>query len=138
MVRRFWFGITRIIKSPSRIILQEELFRLRDMSSDGLTGISRVTQHREAIGLAQSQEEQAGRMSKGLKPVGALKTDQNLGDEAKKKLKEQFDDAYEDASTKVKTVVLEKGLEWQAIGLTAQDAQLLESRKFSVTEIARI
>lgn len=37
-----------------------------------------------------------------------------------------------------RTAVLENGMEWVSMGMTAEDAQLLESRKFSVAEIARI
>jgi len=34
--------------------------------------------------------------------------------------------------------ILEGGMEWQAIGITPQDSQMIESQKFSVVEIARI
>jgi HK97 family phage portal protein len=34
--------------------------------------------------------------------------------------------------------VLEEGLQWQPLGINADDAQLIESRRFSVEEIARM
>jgi HK97 family phage portal protein len=36
-----------------------------------------------------------------------------------------------------KTPVLDNGMEWQQVGVSAEDAQFLESRQFSITDISR-
>ncbi|MGC6766741.1 phage portal protein, partial [Escherichia coli] len=39
---------------------------------------------------------------------------------------------------KIKPMILEMGLKWQQISLSAEDAQFLETRKFQLEEICRI
>jgi len=46
--------------------------------------------------------------------------------------------AFSGAANTGKTALLEDGLEWQQLGMTSEDAQLLETMKFSIADIARI
>ncbi|MCB1715100.1 MAG: phage portal protein, partial [Candidatus Competibacteraceae bacterium] len=61
-----------------------------------------------------------------------------LTDGPLKRLKAQWQDDYAGASNAGKTLVLEEGMDWKQIGLTNEDAQYLETRKFQRSEIASI
>jgi HK97 family phage portal protein len=56
--------------------------------------------------------------------------------ETSKKVGRSFDDASSGENSH-STVVLEEGLKWEKVSMTSEDAQFLDSRKFSVPEIAR-
>jgi hypothetical protein len=70
---------------------------------------------------------------KGVRLAGALKTTGTMGAEAKKELSKAFRDEHADFGLPV----LEDGLDFVSMGMTSEQAQYLESRKFSVSDIAR-
>jgi HK97 family phage portal protein len=125
---------------PERVILQDEMFFLHLMSSDGINPISPISLHREAIGLAMATEEHGARLfGNGARPGGLLKMKGRLKDtEAAKRLRESWNDIHGGVDKSNKIAVLEDGLEWQAVGMTSEDAQFLETRSFQVIDICRI
>jgi HK97 family phage portal protein len=77
-------------------------------------------------------------MGNGARPDGFLSTDKVLTTEVAERLKENWKNAHAGLLNTGRTAVLEAGLKWEALTLTAVDMQFLESRKFQVTEIRRI
>jgi HK97 family phage portal protein len=73
----------------------------------------------------------------GAKPGGVLSHPGKLSDEAAKRLKASWSTAFS-GENQHKTAVLEEGMEWKALGLTNEDSQFLETRRFQTEEIARI
>ncbi|MES2126662.1 MAG: phage portal protein [Pseudomonadota bacterium] len=124
---------------PSRIILQSEMHFQLLMAGDGFTPLSPIACAREAIGLALAAEEHGARLfSNGTRLSGILKMTGSIkDDERRKKLLKGFSEAYSGNQNAHKTALLEDGMEWQSLGMTSEDAQLLESRKFQIAEIAR-
>lgn len=115
----------------------KDVLHVRAQSWSGLEGVSPVRAGAEAIGLAIQTERHAGKMfAQGTKPSGALKVAKPLSDEAFKRLKAQFDDQYSGTDNAHRTILLEDGMEWQQMGLSSTDSQLIESRKFQRSEIA--
>lgn len=125
---------------PSRIILQSEMHYQHFMSADGVTPVSPIAYCREAIGLALAAEEHGARLfSNGTRLSGVLKMAGSIkDDERRKKLIKGFNDAYSGLKNSHKTALLEEGMEWQSLGMTSEDAQFLESRRFQIAEISRI
>jgi HK97 family phage portal protein len=111
-----------------------EIMHLRGLSSDGLRGLALADLARESIGLALATEQHGGKLfAHGARFAGVLKTPGVLGtDDAKDALSKSF---RSKGTTQVP--VLEAGMEFQAIGMSAEDAQFLETRKFQVSDIAR-
>ena len=131
------------LDGPSRIILQSEMHFLHGLttSSDGITPLSPIGEAREAIGLAMAIEEHGARLfSNGTRLGGVLKMPKgHLKDDATRaNLLKSWREAYSGLRNTGKTALLEDGLEWQALGMTNEDAQFLEARKMQVAEIARI
>lgn len=128
------------LNGATRIILQDEMFFLHLMSSDGVNPISPISLHREAIGLAMATEEHGARLfGNGARPGGLLKMAGRLkDDESRKRLRTSWDEVHGGVSNSSRIAVLEDGLEWQQVGMTSEDAQFLETRSFQVIDICRI
>ena len=125
-------------QGAARVYKGQEVFHLRGLSLDGLSGLSIVKQARDAIGLSISAELAAGRLFKnGAFVGGMLKHPGKLSDPAFERLKQSMAEK-EGAENAGKTLIGEEGLEWVSIGQNARDAQLIEVRKMQVEEIARV
>ena len=128
------------LDGPRRIILQSEMHFMHLMSMDGVTPTSPIGLCREAVGLALATEEHGARLfSNGARPGGILKMPGRVKDEEMlKRLKESWNEAQGGLRNAHKVALLEEGLEWQQVGMTSEDAQFLETRKYQLAEIARI
>lgn len=125
-------------KGGERIYAAREIFHLRGLSLNGLTGLSMVKQATDAIGLALAAEMAAGRLFKnGAFVGGALRHPKQLGDVAYKRLKDSLEEK-EGAENAGKNLLLEEGMEWVSYGQNARDAQMTELRKMQVEEIGRV
>lgn len=116
-----------------------DVFHVPGLSFDGLVGYSPIRLHRESLGLTVAAEEYGARFfGDGSQPRGVLTHPGKLTTEAKIKLKDQWKSAYTGLANSHRTAILEEGVGWQAIGLPPEDSQFLETRKFQVTETARM
>lgn len=122
-----------------RVILADEMFHLMGQPRpDGLLGMSPIELHRNTIGLDLAQQEQAGRLIKnGMVIPGVLKTEKVLNDAAHANLKKSLKELSGAANTGT-PMILEQGLDYKSMGLSMVDAEFLQSRKFSVTDICRM
>src|SRR3990172_5495312 len=119
-------------------LLDDEMFHLRGLSSDGITGLSVIALARESVGLALAAESYGGRFfSRGASPSGVLSTDQKLSPEAAERMAADWQKKHAGVDNAHKVVVLEEGLKWQQIGMTSEDAQFLETRIHQVQDVAR-
>ena len=118
--------------------VQEEVFHLRGLSSNGITGISVVSLAKDSFGLSLATESFGNRsFTQGARPSGILTTDKKLGKEAADRMATDWQETYGSIEGKQKVAVLEDGLKWMSVAMTSEDAQFLETRKFQITEIAR-
>jgi phage portal protein BeeE len=104
-------------------------------------GRSPVDIHREAIALGIAMQEQAGRFfGNGSRPGGVLKSPEGAkySKEQREELKRSWEEAHRGPANSNRVAVLEGGLEWQQIGLSADDSQFVQSRLFHVAELCRI
>ncbi|MCP9270064.1 phage portal protein [Xenorhabdus sp. XENO-1] len=120
-------------------LTQNEIWHVRIFTLDGLTGLSPIAYARQAIGLGLATEEHGSRLfGNGAVTSGVLQTDQVLKDEAYQRLKTDFEARHQGLVNAHKPMILEMGLQWKQISLSAEDAQFLETRKFQLEEICRI
>src|SRR5690606_32574710 len=81
------------------------------LSLDGLNGVSLLDVAADTLGLALKAQRAAGRlMTKGSMARGALETDDELGEEAIKSLRESLSASYADAGSQEDWLILEEGL----------------------------
>jgi HK97 family phage portal protein len=109
------------------------------MSEDGYTGCSVISTFRETLGLGLALERYGSEFfANAATPRGVLTSTKVLGDTGRARLKEALAAAQTNPGTRHKTLVLEEGLTWTALGVSHEDSQFIETRRFSVEEIARI
>lgn len=115
-----------------------ELLHVRGMTLNGWLGISPIAYARESIGLALATEKFGGQLFKnGAKMGGVLEHPGKVGQEAYERLKGSFDNAYSGENAH-KTAILEEGMKFSKISMTADDSQFLETRKYQRSEIAAV
>lgn len=117
------------------------ILHIKMNSTDGFRGMSPITHTAKSIGAAIAGEDHANSLFKnGARPSGILSTTEAFGDdeEAVQRLRTQWEDMHSGSDNTGKTAVLEYGMQYSPITMTAVDAQLLEQRKLSREQIASI
>ena len=123
----------------TRRLLMDEVLHLKDRSDDGIVGKSRLHRARETFGTAVATERfAASTFRNGASLSGVLSHPEQIGNEASENIRKSFEDIHKGSSNAGRIAVLEEGLKWQAISVSPEDAQMLESRRFSVEQIARM
>lgn len=129
----------RLADGTSKWFSQEQILHLRGLGSNGIVGYSPIEMAREAIGLGLAAEEFGARFfSNGARPGTVLQHPGALSDEAHKRLRESWESRHMGLSNAQRVAILEEGMTIATIGVAPDDAQFLETRKFQVTEIARL
>lgn len=126
----FQDGTTDVL-GPSQVL------HIKNPSVDGVEGLSDIGQLRESIGLGIAMERHGSRLFKnGARPQGILRTAEILDDESFNRIKKSWDDAHGGIDNAHKTAILEAGLEYQGMSMNNQDAQFVDARGLTRSEIA--
>jgi HK97 family phage portal protein len=116
----------------------DRVLHIRGLSFDGLRGYSPVGLARESLGMAKATEFYGARFfANDSRPGGVLQMDGQLSPDAIERLKATWETAHSGVNSN-RVAVLENGLTWQSIGMPNDDAQWLETRKYTRSEIAGI
>lgn len=101
-------------------------------------GISLISYAAKVLGLAYDEQDSAEKFfSNGGSLAGILKPGNPINKEQRREAAEAWRESFNNAGTKVPVVILPYGLSYEPISVNPRDAQLLESREFSILEIAR-
>ena len=101
-------------------------------------GIPLLRYAAKVLGLAYDEQDSAERFfSNGGSLAGILKPSNPINKEQRKEAAEAWRESFANPGTKTPVVILPYGLSFEAISVNPRDAQLLESREFSILEIAR-
>ena len=115
-----------------------DVFHVRGLTLNGWLGISPIAYAREAIGLAMATERFGAMLFRnGAKMGGVLEHPGKISKEAADRLRSSFDEAHSGENAH-RTAILEEGLKWSKVSMTADDSQFLETRKYQRSEIAAI
>lgn len=102
---------------------------------NGYIGLSKLEYMRATTDEAISAQSNASKLYGAYsKPSGVLQTDSTLDDKQLKAVFERFGGMARGGSG---IFVVDRGLKYQQLSLTPADAQLLQTRQFSVEEICR-
>ena len=117
----------------------DDILHFKLITEDGINGLSPITQNAKAINWGMDVEEFGRKFfTNGASMTGVLETSRSLSTEAIDRLKNSFNQAYTGVKNSSKTAVLEEGLTFKPISVSAEQAQFLASRTFSIEEVARI
>jgi len=127
------------IDSEDKALTSEDIVHITDLIQPGsLTGLSRVERLKEALGLSSAMQSFAARFfGTGATTQGIIEFPGNLTPEQAKQLRDGFDSAHRGFRRAHKTGVLSGGATYKQTTVPNDAAQFLESRRFSVEEIAR-
>ena len=115
---------------------REDVLHIPGLGFDGLIGYSPIAMAKQAIGLSLATETfGATFFANGASPGGVLESPGVISDP--ERLKASWHSQFSGASAH-SIAVLEEGLKFHTIGIPPEQAQFLETRKFQITEIARI
>lgn len=120
------------------IIPAKRVFHVPGWGFDGLVGYSRVTLMRRALESAIVTGEYGLRTLAGdARPGVTILHKEQLSTGAKKNIAESWDEAHQGLSNAQRTAVLDEGMTIEHTGFSPEDAQYLDSRKFSTIEVAQ-
>lgn len=120
-----------------RTVSADDMLHLRGLGYDGLVGYSVIRNAADSIGLGLATERFGSRLFRnGARPSGVLYIPKGLDEEEEKRLRTSWERMLQ-SENQLRTAVLEEGTKWEPIGIPPEDAQFLETRKFTVVEIAR-
>lgn len=118
-------------------LAREDVLHLPGFALGGRRGYSTVSFGAQTMGLAIAAEKTAGRLFKsGLRNSGFLNAGQVLNEEDREKL-EKIMGEYMGAGNAGGLMILEGGMTFTPMNMSAQDAELLLTRKFEIEEIGR-
>ena len=121
------------------IVRPEEMLHFKALNMGGLGGISPIGLIRQGVGLALSAEEYGARFfGQDARPGGVIEIPTELSDTAFARMKSQWNSLHSGTQKSHLMAILEGGAKWQNVGLNPEDAQFLLTRRFQVSEIARI
>jgi HK97 family phage portal protein len=116
-----------------------DVFHLRNLSPDGLVGWSNVALARRALSVGMSIEQyKASFFARGPMPGGILEIPQRLSEADREEARKSFQKVYGGARKAGRVVVVFGGMKFTAADLPNDDAQLLDSGRFSAEEICRL
>lgn len=114
------------------------MLHIRGFGGSPLGGLSTLRFARNTLGGARSVERAAGNTFRnGLRPSGVLTMPNVLKDEQRDAIEAGLQRKFAGAINAGRPMVLEGGATWQQLMISPEDAQMLESRRFSVEEICR-
>jgi HK97 family phage portal protein len=115
-----------------------DILHIRGFGGNPLGGMPTLQFGRNVFSLARAGDRVAGKMfANGMQPSGVLKFDKFLTPEQRQIAEEKLASQFAGASNAGRPFVLEGGVDWKQLSLTPEDAQMLESRAYSVEEICR-
>ena len=132
----------RIIYTPtmpnSTVILPpSDVLHIPGLGFDGLVGYSPIAMAKNSIGMAIACEEYGARFfSNGAAPGGVLEHPGTVKEP--QKIRDSWNKSFMGTPNSHRIAVLEEGMKYTPIGISPNEAQFLETRKFQINEIARI
>ena len=122
----------------STVILDShDVWHIPGLGFDGLIGYSPLAMAKNALGIAVACEEYgASFFANGATPGGVLEHPSVVKDP--ERLRQSWNSVYQGSKNAHRIAVLEEGVKYQPIGISPEQAQFLDTRKFQINEIARI
>lgn len=120
-----------------QIYTADEILHIKAFGVDGLVGLSPVAMARQTLGRSLSTDEASGAVfQNGLTAGGFIEYAQVLKKEQRTEIKKNLQEFVGSKNTG-KIMVLEGGMKYNRLVMSAADTQMLETREWNATEICR-
>lgn len=125
----------------ARGLIQDDVLHVPGFGFNGIRGESVIAYAaRQSIGTALAADEFSGRFfANGMNVGSVIKYPEGVSPSKEQQdgLREQFEERYSGRANSHKPLLLVNGGELQKVALSANDAQLIQTRQFQVIDIAR-
>lgn len=119
-------------------LTQDQMTYIPGLSLDGLRGASVITMARNSLGTAIAGDRAAARMfGNGAMIAGLVTPEDDITEGEAKEIKAGLDAKIAGVDNAAQIAVINRKLKFQPWTFSAADSQFLESRAFSVEEVAR-
>lgn len=119
------------------ILPPSDVLHIPGLGFDGIVGYSPIAMAKNSIGMAIACEEYGARFfSNGAAPGGVLEHPGTVKEP--QKIRDSWNQSFMGTKNSHRIAVLEEGMKYTPIGISPNEAQFLETRKFQINEIARI
>jgi HK97 family phage portal protein len=116
-----------------------EILHIPGLGYDGIRGLSPIQCARQGIGLSMAAERYGAKLfGSGSLASGLLTTDASLTEPQATALKERWAQKTSGLQNAHEVAVLDNGAKFQQLTIPPEDAQFIESRRFQISEVARI
>lgn len=138
-----WYSFSTNPNDPTdfaskRKFSEDELIIYHFESHDGYVGRGFLEIAKKAISADNmAQEYNRAFYKNGARVAGIIKVQGELEEDKRKLVRDDFERMASGMSNAFRVGVLDLGMEYTPLGVTQQDAQFLEARTFSVSEVSR-
>lgn len=116
-----------------------EIIHIPGLGFDGVKGMSPIQTVKNALGVAKAAEEFGSRFfGNDARPGVVVEIPGDPGPEAIERLRAQIKEKHGGLGKSHNFMIAPGGMKLHEVGVPPEDAQFLETRKFQVSEIARI
>ena len=115
------------------------MVHIKGLSWNGMTGLQVIRMLADNFGLALANQEYLSKFfSEGATLAGVLKHPGRLNGDAMARLRQSWEHSYSGSKNAAKVAILEEGMDYIAIGLSPQQAGAADTKKLTISDIARI
>lgn len=134
---RLWY-VTKAA-GEDRKLPAEDVLHWKGLGWDGLCGYDVLTYARESLGEAMAKQKySASFFGKGARPGVIIEVPGKMVDAAKETLLKGWNRMHEGLENAHRTAILDNGAKINQLSIDADKAQLIQSREFSLIDIANI
>jgi HK97 family phage portal protein len=113
-----------------------EVLHIKGLCFDGAEGKAPIQAAAESLGVGLAMQKYSANLFKnGAKQTGVLTHPMALSTKARDGMRKSFEEKIK--GPEGGTMILDEGMKWQATGIPPDQAQLLQSKQFSIQDVAR-
>ena len=117
-----------------REIAEEDMFHVRGFGNGGDVGLSPISYARQTLFATRATQSAAAKLfGANMRHQGVLEMDQSMDDVQRKQARENILEPILSGGSGI----LEHGIKFKQLTMSAQDAQMLETMSFNIEEICR-
>jgi len=136
---RLWYHVKND-EGKTEVVDQDDMIHVPGAGFDGCNGQSQIRHAlRNAAGISLAADEYSGSFfTNGARPDIALELPGNPTKDQQDMMRASWDERYRGLGNNHKPALLTGGIKVHELTMNAEDAQLIDTRKFQVEDIARI
>lgn len=130
--------VVNLDDGTTRVFIQDTMTQIMAMSLDGLRGLSPISVARNSLGTAIAGDRAAARQfANGLMIAGIVTPEEDVSEAEGKVIKEGLQSKVAGVENAGEIAFINRKLKFEPWTMSNEDAQFLQSREFSIEEIAR-